>query len=265
MIRTLAGLLLTAACFAQQPPNADVELTADRPGYGGSTDTVAPGFLQLESGMTLDNTSSDGQHTRTLGGPGMLLRVPVASWMEFRASTDGIQYERDYTPGAASMSHAGFADVTIGAKFRLASQKGRRPAMALITELTFPTGSGGLSDGGYNPELEFSWAEPLPRGFSAGGNINLWWAPKDTGGSPGHAQSLSIGHALPAKLQGYAEIYHVAPTPGADTPSWNWDTGISRLIGRNTQLDLEAGHSLMARVSDWFVGGGVVFRFSTGH
>ena len=263
--RLLGGLLCVAGCLAQEAPSSDVEMSTDRPGYGESTDIVPHGFLQVEAGLVADNTSTDGFHTHTLAVPSTLLRAPVTPWMELRASTDGIQYERDAAPNSAAVSHAGFADVGIGAKFRLLHDHGRLPSVSLVAEVSFPTGSAGFSDGGYNPELELIWAEPLTRGFSASGNFNLWWVPGDTGGSPGHAQSLSFGHALPGKLQGFWEVYHIAPPPGVDAPSWNTDAGFSRMLGRNAQVDLEAGHSLMARVSDWFFGAGLSFRFATGH
>jgi len=261
----MAVLFAAAACLAEEMPSSDdAAMSTDRPGYGESTDIVGRRVLQFEAGLTVDNTSEDGAHSHTLGVTGTVFRTGVASCMEFRSSTDGVQYQHDSAPDAASVSHAGLADFGIGAKFRLLQEHRHAPAVSMIAELTFPTGSGGFSDGGYNPEVEIIWAKSLGRGFSAGGNLNVWWSPGDTGGSPGHAQSLTFGHALPAGLQGFWEVYHVAPPPGPDAPSWNTDAGFSRMIGKNAQWDLEAGHSLMARVSDWFIGAGLSFRVFVG-
>jgi len=257
----LIAVVVPLHCFADDPAPEDQEMSTDRPGYGESTDIVPKGVLQIETGLVFDNTAASGSGTHNLTGPTTLIRHALAPWMELRASTDGVQYERDEAPHMADVSHAGFSDIGMGAKFHLIQEGGPWPAVSLIAEVALPTGSAGFSEGGYNPELELIWSKPLRWGFGASGNLNLWWHPTDAGGSPGHAQSLSMGHSLPGRLQGFWELYHVAPPPGVDTPSWNTDAGFSRLLGKNAQVDLEAGHSLLARTSDWFVGAGFCVRF----
>jgi hypothetical protein len=261
-----AALLVAAGfrlcCFADDAAPADREMSTDRPGFGESTDIVPVGVIQVETGVLYDNQAQADSSVHAWTGPSPLIRKAIASWLELRASTDGFQYERDEASHAVE-SHAGFSDIQIGAKFHLARGQGAWPALALIAEATLPTGSGGFSEGGYHPELELIWSEPLRWGFGASGNLNLWWNPNDAGGSPGDAQSLSIGHSLPAHLTGFWEVYRVAPPSGGAPASWNADAGFSRMLGMNAQVDLEAGHSLLAQTSDWFVGAGFSVRFNT--
>ncbi|MGA2182208.1 MAG: transporter [Bryobacteraceae bacterium] len=253
-------MLLPTGCFAADEVSAEQEMSTDRPDFTESTDIVKVGVTQVETGFVADNHALAGASVRTWTAPSTLIRTGVTSWLELRADTGGFQHERDVVNHSAATPHAGFSDIQIEAKFLLARERGLLPALAVITILTIPTGTAGFSENGYNPELELCWSKSLRWGFDAGGNLNVSWNRGDPANSLGQAQSLSVGHRLSAHLRGYWEVYRVAPIPGDEAAHWIANTGISRMLGRNAQVDVEAGHSLLARTPTWFLGAGFSVR-----
>jgi hypothetical protein len=129
------------------------------------------------------------------------------------------------------------------------------PAFAVIAALSVPDGSAYFTSGTHNRMLELCWSKSLPAGFDAGGNVNFQW------GEVEHAVSLSIGHKLGHRLRAYWETYRISPIEGDEALHWIFNTGITKQIGKRTQVDVEVGHTLNARTPLWFVGAGFALRF----
>ncbi|HWI17627.1 MAG TPA: transporter, partial [Vicinamibacterales bacterium] len=70
------------------------------------------------------------------------------------------------------------------------------------------------------------------------------------------AMSFSVGHDLAFGFGGYAEVYGFSKMSAADGAGVTFNGGISRLIGRHVQIDIEAGRGLTSAAPDWFVGFG---------
>jgi hypothetical protein len=126
--------------------------------------------------------------------------------------------------------------------------------------LSAPVGQGAFSSSGYDPLVKLALSKELPRGFGVGANINLA-APSD---STGHwfqsAASVSVDHDLPLGLSGFWELYRVTPAERDGRADLVADTGVMRALGRNAQVDLEAGRRLSPWRSSWFIGAGFAVR-----
>jgi hypothetical protein len=260
----LAVMTLPLGCMAGDTAPADEEMSTDRPDFTESTDVVAVGIVQVESGFVFDSQSRAGSGSQNWTVPSALIRTGVASWLELRVGTAGFQHERDRTDGSVAVRHSGFSDVDVEAKFLLARERHLTAAFAVITALTIPTGTAGFSENSYNPGLLLCWSKSMPGGFDAGGNFNFRWTRGDSENRVAYAQTLSVEHKLPSHLSMYWELYRMAPIPGDESARWTADTGILRMLGRNAQVDIEAGHSLLARTSDRFAGAGLSVRFAPG-
>jgi hypothetical protein len=253
--------LLALAVFAQQnrPSNPPDEFSADRPGFGESTETIAPGFLQLEAGFLADAHALAGGPVRNISVPQPLLRIGLTRLLEMRLEADGFERESDAS-GATRELHYGGSDMSVGAKVRLLREGPRRPAVSLLASVSLPVGSSYFSSGGIDPEFHLIWAKSLPRGFDASGNFNLAW---QTGGpqwTSQRAASFQVGHGIAAGLHGFGEIYRVWPIEGDEPAHVFASVGVSRPLGADAQLDVEAGHTMMARTPSWFFGFGFAIR-----
>ncbi|MDA1055639.1 MAG: transporter [Planctomycetota bacterium] len=240
-------------------PDLNAPLVTDRPDFTEASSTVGRGVAQLEFGYTyiFDNDGTD----QTIGHsyPEMLLRYGIfADWLEFRAAWN---YGNEEVNGVGV---SGSDDLYLGFKIGLTPQEGLLPELAIIPQMTVPTGGNA-----------FSADEVLP-----GVNLNYGWDVNDflaTGGSTQFnraidattsasytewAQSWTVVYALTDKFGAYTEWFAFFPT-SADTakPEHYFDGGFTYLFSNDIQWDIRAGVGLNEAADDYFVGTGLSVRF----
>lgn len=243
-----------------QPPTEDSnEMSTDRPDYTESTDSIRPGFAQLEGGVQRSWHGLRAGPLRTIGGPFPLLRLGLTPRLELRLGTDGFQSESRAADGVVER-HSGGSDFAVATKIRLLDDRRWRPAFSVIPGISLPAGSPDFSSGGHDPFLKFCWSKELGKGFDAAGNVNFRWEREGTETVLDRGYSLSLGHRLPADLHGFWEIYRISPIPDDERAHWVADTGISRMLGRNLHVDLAIGHTIMARTPCWIFSVGFAVR-----
>ena len=163
----LAGCLLLAhGAHAQQ----DDGIEPDRPDFVDSSKVVGKGRVQLEGGYAVERNRGDGMRERT-GSTPLLLRLGASDSMEVRVETGGrMRYRADGADRRARVR--GWDDTTVGVKWHVAdgdAEAGwRKPALGLIADATFATGSAFFRGQGVRPGLRgvAEWA--LPQGLSLG-------------------------------------------------------------------------------------------------
>lgn len=241
-----AGYLIAAAPLLHG--QAD-EISTDRPDYTESTDTVGRGMVQLEGGALW--TEQGPTHTLTV--PDGLLRIGLARRLELRLSSDG--FVRESVRGNGTWEHnSGGSDLAIGAKLALLGERRLLPALSVIAALSMPVGSERFSSGGYDPFFKLCWSKSLPKGFDAGGNVVVQLDTAGPGTLVERAVSLSVGHRVFGGLRGFWEVYRT--WPGAVIA----DTGLSKVLGKNVEVDVLVGHTVAARTPGWFAGAGFAIR-----
>ena len=255
----IAGEIETKAGSQSGDPG---ELITDRPDYTESTETVATGFAQLELGLQTSAHALHDGNTYTFGGPFPLLRIGLNHRLELRLGTDGMQVESGSEGGILYRS-SGMSDLEAGIKLRLMGEGRRLPSVSVIGALSLPVGGSHFSSGGRDAILQVCWSKDLAKGFDIGGNFNLR---RDTNGAVllEHGYSLTTGHKLPGGLRGFWEIYRISPIPGDERAHWIADSGISRRLGRNVQVDVEIGHTVVAATPCWLIGFGLAVRGPVG-
>ncbi|MGA2328791.1 MAG: transporter [Bryobacteraceae bacterium] len=259
--------LLALALFAQPPAAAPgdrpadppEEFSADRPGFGESAGTVAPGVLQLEGGFLAEAHALAGGTLRNISVPQPLLRIGLTRRLEMRLEADGFQRQSEAS-GDPGGRHSGYSDMSVGAKARVLREGPLRPAVALLVSVSLPVGSSYFSSQGIDPEFHFCWSKSLPRGLDLSGNFNFAWRTGGPQWTSERAASFQAGHGLAAGLHGYAEIYRVGPIEGDEPAHVVASGGVYRVLGANAQVDFEAGHTLAARTPSWFAGFGFAVR-----
>ncbi len=230
----------------------------DRPDFTESALVVAPGTLQLEMGFArIRHSGEDGRWViRTAPLP--LLRLGVSRRFELRLGGLGYVSEFEQVSGAR---RSGVTDLQVGMKIQMLNESGRKPDAALIPSLTVPTGNGDISPGGYNPGLVLALAKALPHQFSIGGNLGLSAATDGTGEFLRRSASVSLGRDLPVGgLAGFVETYTAGPEVRGGQSFWVVTGGVTRLFGRNTQVDFYVERSWRGPFPFWGFGIGFAFR-----
>jgi hypothetical protein len=115
-------------------PDLDEPLITDRPDFTESSSTVGRGVAQLEMGYTYTHDNEAAGRTKSHAYPGLLLRYGIlAEWLELRV---GWTYAEETTNVLAR----GSEDIYLGFKIALTPQEGILPEMALIPQMTVPSG-----------------------------------------------------------------------------------------------------------------------------
>lgn len=254
-LMAVAGPATRATAQAAPDKPAAGELVTDRPDFTESSLTIAPGFLQFESGFALESSVAGGSKSRSLAVPSALLRVGLTQRVELRLGGDGFVSER--TGGTRT---SGYSDFEAGVKVRLLDEAHAGFDMSIIPMASLPTGSDSFSSGAVDPTLKLTFARSLPASLDVTGNVNFSSLTDDAGRFRQTAFSVSFGHDLVAGFGGFAEIYGFSPLERGGRTATTFDAGVTHPIGGDLQLDLSAGYGLTAAAPEWSFGFGFAIR-----
>jgi hypothetical protein len=245
------SVCLLGACgtaYAQAPVSVDVpEIVTDRPDFTESGEIIPFGWLQIESGVSLEGDAV----TRAFTAPSALLRFGLGLRTEFRFGAEGLVSE-----SVGNFRQNGGSDLELGAKIRLLDADRAGIDLAVLPMVSLPTGTDHFTSGGVDPTLKITWARDLPSGFGLTGNFNLSSLTEDGQRFHQRAISVSLGHDLFMGWGGYAEAYGFSKMSATEGAGITVNGGVSRLLGRRMQIDIEAGRGVTAAAPDWFVGCG---------
>lgn len=233
------------------------ELITDRPDFTESSEVVGHGVVVLESGFTFEGDVSQGQRSRYIATPGMLVRIGVGTRAELRVSGDG--FVTGWTVGRQGSSKRGYSDLEVGAKVKLLDRE--RLDVAMIPSVSIPTRDRYFSSQSYDPAVKLTWATAVSNHSTLAGNFNLSRLWDGERRYNAEAVSVSLGHDLSSTWGAYGEIFGLTALRGPGAPGgWTANGGVTRAIGRHVQLDVEAGRGLTPEAPDWFAAFGFAIR-----
>jgi len=240
-------------------PELDKPLVTDRPDFTEASVTVGRGVLQIEMGYTYTNDENQGAKYSSHSYPEMLVRYGIcADWLEFRLGQN-----------FASVDDAGFRvsgaeDLYLGFKIALTPQEGLLPEMALVPQMTVPSGHRDISAGETLPGVNWLYGWEINEFLSTGGStqFNRTIDPGTGAAYTEWAQSWTVGYTLTEKWGAYTEWFVLAPH-SADTARTQhyFDSGLTYLLNADVQFDIRAGVGLNAAAADYFAGIGLSVRF----
>ena len=194
--------------FEGPQPLGELEaLATDRPDFTEASTTVGLGVAQLEAGYTF--ILDDDAQTHSWGEP--LLRVGLfANWFEFRIATFPVSDSSRIR--GQRVTESGFSDLYLGAKIGLTPQDGIFPELAIIPQMTVPTGGSEFTNHQVHPGVNLIYAWELCEDLSFAGSTQynsfidgpvdrfaLW------------AQSLVVGASLTENIGLYSEWFALFP------------------------------------------------------
>ncbi len=240
-------------------PDLDEPLVTDRPDFTEASSTVGRGVIQLETGYTYTIDDDGIAQTESHSTPEPLLRYGIgADWLEFRL---GWNYLDEQIGGAGN---SGGEDLYLGFKIGLTPQEGILPEMALVPQITVPTGTDAFSAEEVLPGLNWLYGWDLNDRISTAGSTQFNRA-LDDGSDDAYtewAQSWTIGYSLTEKVGAYTEWFALFPHSSETIlPEYYFNGGFTRLFGNDVQWDIRAGVGLNEAADDYFVGTGLSMRF----
>ncbi len=252
-------LLLTASAFAQAAPDAPNLLVPDRPGLTNGSDTVLPGHLQIEIGITRSKGpsanptapagQSGGGASQTTDAPETLLRTGLDSKTELRLTLPNYLWP--------SGSDSGFTDGAIGLRRKI--YQSRTLKIALTPTLTVPLKTAVTSSGHVDPSLNLSGQLSSGARWTLASNLILSYPTQSGRRLADYTGTGSATYALSGALSTFVDFSYDAPVGSAPSPIA--DGGFAYTLSKNMQLDVETGRGLGGSAPTQFYGGGFVIVF----
>jgi hypothetical protein len=240
-------------------PNLDEPLVTDRPDFTEASSTVGRGVVQCENGYTYAFDNDGVDETISHSYPESLWRVGVfAEWFEVRFAFNYAHEEVN------SINDSGFEDIYVGAKLGLTGQAGILPEMAIVPQMTVPTGDDTLTADEVMPGINWLYSWEINDFLSTAGSTQFNRAP-DILTSDKYtewAQSWTLGYSLSDCVGAYTEWFGFFPhsSDSAETEHY-FNGGLTFYLTNNIMWDIRAGVGLNEAADDYFAGSGLSFRF----
>jgi len=259
MIGTLVVAMIFAipghpTLWAQQVP----PIVGERPGYGESTLTVPPGFVQVEMGYTFFR--QDPLDQQTIGE--LLIRFPLTDRIELRLLGNSYLVQKTNRGNPVE----GMEDAGVGVKFQLSRSTGSRfdlmhPQTVLIVGTTIPTGNRAFRAGKPQPSVKFGIEYPLNDRFSVNAFFNGDWSVDGDRYTTQWSSSFSVGANLTETLSSFVEVYGIFPMAEGLEQTGFVDGGVTYLFNDNLAWDVHAGWQVLGEGNGFFIGSGLIARF----
>jgi hypothetical protein len=238
-------------------------LVTDRPDFTEASSTVGLGVFQIEMGYTYSYDANATTSTTGHSYPETLFRFGVfAVWLEARVAWNYAAVgEAEF--GANRTSDAGAEPLYLGLKIALTGQEGLLPEMALMPQMTVPTGPKEFGGDETLPGVGWLYGWDVNDFIATGGETQANRALDGTTGRPylEFAQSWTVGYAIHDRVGAYTEWFVIAPD-GADVDHTQnyFNTGLTFLLNDNLQFDVRYGVGLNEAADDYFTGSGLAWR-----
>jgi hypothetical protein len=226
-------------------------ISADRPGFSTSPETVLPGRLQIEGGYQFTADRGVDSHSMPL----LLIRAGLTKKLEARVNWDGLSWtenDRRFKPEANDMS--------VALKANLSEQSRVLPAIGLLGSLSIPTGKGGSTSNGVDPTGGLLWSYNLAAGPSLFGTVLMSSVTGDDGRFFEAANAVGVALPINDRFGSFLEYFGLYRKGGGGA-AHNLNGGLTCLLTDNLQLDINGGLGINGRADDFFLGTGFAFRF----
>ncbi len=233
------------------------ELITDRPDQTESSTTIPKHALQIETGFVFENYKNDQVEFNNLGLGTTLLRYGVWDNFELRLGSYYQQSKVKSDYFNVDSTQSGMGPILAGFKVYVVEEKGIRPEISILADLTLNT-VGKLD---YRPSYTYSTikvsaSHTLSNFFSLG--YNFGFASDGESANGLFVYSFVGGVSISDKIGGFAEIYGTSAE--GDSPNTRADAGLTYLILPNLQFDVSGGMGLGNSVKMYFVSCGLTWR-----
>jgi hypothetical protein len=247
--------LPAAAAAAQSAP----PIVTDRPTQSAATFVISPKVLQIEGGYRFTRLDDAGTVTDVQTFPDALFRFGIISRVEARLTASGADITSVAAADATERSTS-FNDISLGAKFAVAEERGARPAFSILADVTLPVGSDELAGGLVSPKLLVLISSTISDHWALTANIGPTVSRNSDETVTDLEYAAAIGATINSRFAAFAEFYGAFAFSETRLDGHNFQTGITALLGSDGQFDARVGFGLVAGVPDVLLGFGLSWR-----
>jgi len=234
------------ALFAQEE-----KIETDRPGETQTTALTQKGYFQAEIGLRKEQQR---EQDYTFLHPRAQLKYGLSGRFELRAELTSAT-ERQYS---SNEFRYGLRPVELGLKAKLGEQKGGLPATTFYTQIGIPNWASKDHQAEHlSPKLRILFENKLTDKIKLTYNAGAEWQGK--GAPPQWLYTLAPEVEIGEKWGAFIETF--AYLQSGEAPKHTIDGGIAYYATKNVKFDLWAGKGLSKEAPDYFISGGISFRF----
>ncbi len=237
-------------CASQLLAQSEEPLVTDRPGEGtDAAAVVGTGVGQLETGVFREWESNENYRLGYY--PTALLRYGVLDRVELRLSTGLYASE--------AQAGVGWLPLDLATKVALVEKaQGWIPQAALLVGFTLPaTGSAEVQSSFTQPRVVLLLNHPINSWLDITTNLGAHW--ENDSPETIYRYALSFDISLSERVGAFAEFYGNLPEASASSHLFN--SGFTFLVTNDLQLDVATGTALTDNAPDFYVGGGISWRW----
>ncbi len=258
LFSALSLSLLTLSMARAQSPETEPPISPERPGFTNGTDTVSPKKIQFETGYQYTRDGKTSKHEIDNSNNSQL-RFGITPNFEFRLGAPAYEW----ISGGGAPNTSGLADSSLSVKWRfLEGKQAKKPSLAVIAGTTLPTGSKAFGENHLQPQVALESHFDFSDKYTLEANLVYTDARSNGERFDQYAGGLNLGYNLSQTTGLFVETYRVSPTDFGSVSGSYVDGGVTYLVGKDTQFDINAGTGITKGVrSGFFVGAGIAHRF----
>lgn len=232
-------------------------IISDKPTQTESPFLVPQGYFQMETGFGYVDRDDKEKHLTRLQVASTLFRYGLFRQFELRAS-GGLEWVDVHDKETeVDSAYGGLDPVTVGFKVFVAEEKGWRPQMAIVGNITLRhIGNEYLRPTFSYPLGKLICRHSLTKKLSLGYHLGFTWNGEKADGF--FIYSSHLGYSIVSRLWAFAEVY--GTFDNGDQPNHRGGAGLSYRIRHNLKADLSMGLAFNKNVDRYTVTAGLSWR-----
>ena len=210
------------------------QITTDRPDQTESAVVLPTGQIQIESGISIEDSQSNIN---------TLFRIGIIEGIEIRLNSNYLINDE-----LSFMKKSSFSDFEVGAKFKIFNKTSNNMKVAFLSHLSIPTAREVFSNNVYGLLSRVNVSHDLNNESQIGYNIGYNKFEKMDGQ---FIYTIVYGR----NLGSFGVFFEIFGDESRDNSNINFDSGITYLLDDKKQLDLSIGKGLNSDM--FYVSGGI--------
>ena len=210
------------------------QITTDRPDQTESAVVLSSGQIQVESGISIENSQSNIN---------TLFRIGLIEGIEVRINSNYLINDE-----LSFMKKSSFSDFEVGAKFRIFDKTSNNTKVAFLSHLSIPTAIEVFSNNVYGILSRLNVSHDLNNESQIGYNLGYNKFKKMDGQ---FIYTIVYGRSLDS----FGIFFEIFGDDSKNSSNINFDSGITYLLDNKKQLDLSIGKGINNEM--FFISGGI--------
>jgi len=210
------------------------QITTDRPDQTESAVVLSTGQIQVESGISIENSQSNIN---------TLFRIGIIKGIEIRINSNYLINDE-----LSFMKKSSFSDFEVGAKFRIFDKTSNNTKVAFLSHLSIPSAIEVFSNNVYGILSRLNVSHDLNNESQIGYNLGYNKFKKMDGQ---FIYTIVYGRSLDS----FGIFFEIFGDDSKNSSNINFDSGITYLLDNKKQLDLSIGKGINNEM--FFISGGI--------